>query len=310
MLTHMEERPEKCPIETCEYHIKGFARKYDKNRHALTHYKGTMVCPFCPNAGTAYEKAFNRADVFKRHLTAVHNVEQTPPNSRKMILTTGGGRSGGLGAKCSICQSQFATAQEFYEHLDDCVLNVIVPSTPKTAGSGSGSVSVRKDSGALTTPTTSTTERPRDVDADDSMRRGSDLSQSQFYAQDADMGSEAQMRGETDMERAPRPASVEHDEAARSDSPARENGMDDVPETRDSASVGTQEAEEAEPEPASEIQVATGPREEPMEVEEPEPTEGSRQEDDNDQEMRDMRLRRSPEVTLGSPVPPDNMDTD
>lgn len=125
MLTHQEERPEKCPIETCEYHIKGFARKYDKNRHALTHYKGTMVCPFCPGPGTAYEKAFNRADVFKRHLTAVHNVEQTPPNSRKMIMT-GSGSSRAGDARCSICQARFSTAQEFYEHLDDCVLNVIV----------------------------------------------------------------------------------------------------------------------------------------------------------------------------------------
>ncbi|ORY66348.1 uncharacterized protein BCR38DRAFT_429963 [Pseudomassariella vexata] len=129
MLTHQEERPEKCPIETCEYHTKGFARKYDKNRHALTHYKGTMVCPFCPGPGTEYEKAFNRADVFKRHLTAVHNVEQTPPNSRKMIIT--GNSSRGGDAKCSICQTRFSTAQEFYEHLDDCVLNVIVPTTPK-----------------------------------------------------------------------------------------------------------------------------------------------------------------------------------
>jgi hypothetical protein len=129
MLTHQEERPEKCPIESCEYHTKGFARKYDKNRHALTHYKGTMVCPFCPGPGTAYEKAFNRADVFKRHLTAVHNVEQTPPNSRKMIVTSNGSRSGD--AKCSICQTMFSTAQEFYEHLDDCVLNVIVPGAPR-----------------------------------------------------------------------------------------------------------------------------------------------------------------------------------
>jgi len=157
MLTHMEERPEKCPIETCEYHTKGFARKYDKNRHALTHYKGTMVCPFCPGAGTAYEKAFNRADVFKRHLTAVHNVEQTPPNSRKLILSTPAGRGAGIaegeqgrggGAKCSICQSQFLTAQEFYEHLDDCVLNVIVPSTPKSAG------------GTSTVPTSATSAGP------------------------------------------------------------------------------------------------------------------------------------------------------
>ncbi|KAF4831802.1 Zinc finger protein RME1 [Colletotrichum siamense] len=131
MLTHQEERPEKCPIETCEYHIKGFARKYDKNRHALTHYKGTMICPFCPGVGTAYEKAFNRADVFKRHLTSVHNVEQTPPNSRKLIIS-GSGNVRGDGAQCSICQGFFGTAQEFYEHLDDCVLNVIVPSSAKT----------------------------------------------------------------------------------------------------------------------------------------------------------------------------------
>ncbi|KAH8905577.1 hypothetical protein BR93DRAFT_854162, partial [Coniochaeta sp. PMI_546] len=164
MLTHMEERPEKCPIETCEYHTKGFARKYDKNRHALTHYKGTMVCPFCPGAGTAYEKAFNRADVFKRHLTAVHNVEQTPPNQRKTVVVTGPGgtiaaKAGGTGAdvapegkngaRCSICHAQFATAQEFYEHLDDCVLSVVVPGTPRPGGG-----SARKDSTAAKTPTT------------------------------------------------------------------------------------------------------------------------------------------------------------
>ncbi|TPX17447.1 uncharacterized protein E0L32_003090 [Thyridium curvatum] len=171
MLTHMEERPEKCPITTCEYHTKGFARKYDKNRHALTHYKGTMVCPFCPGAGSAFEKAFNRADVFKRHLTAVHNVEQTPPNSKKILLSHAA-RTGAADApqsrstaKCSICHSHFLTAQEFYEHLDDCVLNVIVPSTPKsagTSGSGGGAPSIRKDSTSTTaarTPTTAGLEK-------------------------------------------------------------------------------------------------------------------------------------------------------
>jgi hypothetical protein len=160
----MEERPEKCPIETCEYHTKGFARKYDKNRHALTHYKGTMVCPFCPGPGTPYEKAFNRADVFKRHLTAVHNVEQTPPNSRKLVLSTGGGSrgngepgSGGRpGATCSICHSQFQTAQEFYEHLDDCVLNVIVPTTPKTADTAASNK----------TPTTAGTDKGKEVEVE------------------------------------------------------------------------------------------------------------------------------------------------
>lgn len=164
MLTHMEERPEKCPIETCDYHTKGFARKYDKNRHALTHYKGTMVCPFCPGPGTAYEKAFNRADVFKRHLTAVHNVEQTPPNSRKQAGSGSssatserqgeGAHNSGASAKCSICQSQFATAQEFYEHLDDCVLNVIVPSTSlRSAAPGSSVTTFATDIGGTNTAT-------------------------------------------------------------------------------------------------------------------------------------------------------------
>lgn len=103
-----------------------------------------MVCPFCPGPGTAYEKAFNRADVFKRHLTAVHNVEQTPPNSRKQTGVSasasassregGASSQGNANARCSICQGQFSNAQEFYEHLDDCVLNVIVPSvTPRSA---------------------------------------------------------------------------------------------------------------------------------------------------------------------------------
>ncbi|RYO76520.1 hypothetical protein DL762_002088 [Monosporascus cannonballus] len=147
MLTHQEERPEKCPIETCEYHTKGFARKYDKNRHALTHYKGTMVCPFCPGPGTPYEKAFNRADVFKRHLTAVHNVEQTPPNSRKMIITGNMSRNGG-DAKCSICQTRFSTAQEFYEHLDDCVLNVIVPPAASKPPKDQGAASQRNGEGS------------------------------------------------------------------------------------------------------------------------------------------------------------------
>ncbi|KAI1262149.1 hypothetical protein F5Y18DRAFT_161355 [Xylariaceae sp. FL1019] len=139
MLTHQTERPEKCPIHTCEYHVKGFARKYDKNRHTLTHYKGTMVCGFCPGSGSAAEKSFNRADVFKRHLTAVHGVEQTPPNSRKK--TSPGANSGkkltgyapDATGKCSTCSATFANAQDFYEHLDDCVLRIVQQEDPAEA---------------------------------------------------------------------------------------------------------------------------------------------------------------------------------
>ncbi|KAI9825418.1 MAG: hypothetical protein M1832_001148 [Thelocarpon impressellum] len=137
MLTHQSERPEKCPIVTCDYHHKGFARKYDKNRHTLTHYKGTMVCGFCPGSGSAVEKSFNRADVFKRHLTAVHGVEQAPPNSRKKSATAAGpgfaGHAKDATGKCSTCSETFRNAQDFYEHLDDCVLRVVQQEDPSEA---------------------------------------------------------------------------------------------------------------------------------------------------------------------------------
>lgn len=158
MLTHQNERPEKCPIQTCEYHIKGFARKYDKNRHTLTHYKGTMVCGFCPGSGSPAEKSFNRADVFKRHLTAVHGVEQTPPNSRKK--TTPGGGNGAqeltmyapdATGKCSTCSQTFSNAQEFYEHLDDCVLRIVQQEDPAEAVNASHLAEVANDAELMET---------------------------------------------------------------------------------------------------------------------------------------------------------------
>ncbi|KAI9886174.1 MAG: hypothetical protein M1823_002026 [Watsoniomyces obsoletus] len=195
LLTHQSERPEKCPITTCEYHHKGFARKYDKNRHTLTHYKGTMVCGFCPGSGSAAEKSFNRADVFKRHLTHVHNVEQTPPNSRKKSTAgslteaaVGSSNTSGYPAdvtgKCSTCSGTFSSAQDFYEHLDECVLRIVQQGDPSEAINernlasmdGDGEVAhtlqghaLRRESGALSPtreeapPATTTTTKTEDA---------------------------------------------------------------------------------------------------------------------------------------------------
>ena len=110
------------------------------------------MCGFCPGSGSAAEKSFNRADVFKRHLTAVHGVEQTPPNSRKKGTALGGsGGSGGSSSsnngganklsgyapdatgKCSTCSQTFGNAQDFYEHLDDCVLRIVQQEDPAEA---------------------------------------------------------------------------------------------------------------------------------------------------------------------------------
>ncbi|KAK3370144.1 hypothetical protein B0H63DRAFT_308759 [Podospora didyma] len=183
MLTHQTERPEKCPIATCEYHVKGFARKYDKNRHTLTHYKGTMVCGFCPGSGSAAEKSFNRADVFKRHLTAVHGVEQTPPNSRKKTaasVSVGGGANKKLTGyapdatgKCSTCSQTFSNAQDFYEHLDDCVLRIVQQEDPAEAINAKRLAEVENDRDVHNTleknhlPTTTTMTTNVDDEDDD-----------------------------------------------------------------------------------------------------------------------------------------------
>ena len=154
MLTHMKERPEKCPIVTCEYHIKGFRRKYDKNRHTLTHYGGTMVCCFCPVSAA---KTFNRADVFKRHLLSVHGVEHTPPpTSRKNPSSkTKTHWVKFPGGTCSICSLHFSNPQDFYNHLDDCVISSVLQSASIPPGRTEQGISVEN-----ATPVKKRTQQP------------------------------------------------------------------------------------------------------------------------------------------------------
>lgn len=83
---------------------------------------------------------------------SVHNVEQTPPNGRKKsTITTSNPQNGGSqrsptsgrptdrygefegNGKCSTCSGTFSTAQQFYEHLDDCVLSKVVQEEPAAA---------------------------------------------------------------------------------------------------------------------------------------------------------------------------------
>ncbi|CAJ2507950.1 Uu.00g091360.m01.CDS01 [Anthostomella pinea] len=193
MLTHQTERPEKCPIQTCDYHVKGFARKYDKNRHTLTHYKGTMVCGFCPGSGSAAEKSFNRADVFKRHLTAVHGVEQTPPNSRKKSGSANSakqlsGYAPDATGKCSTCSATFSNAQDFYEHLDDCVLRIVQQEDPAEAINAKRLAEVENDMDVHQTleknqlPLTTQTVVNSDEDDDDEMADDDDPLDEDFKA--------------------------------------------------------------------------------------------------------------------------------
>ncbi|KAF2183742.1 hypothetical protein K469DRAFT_539773, partial [Zopfia rhizophila CBS 207.26] len=134
LLTHNTDRPEKCPIKTCEYHVKGFARAYDRLRHTCTHFKGSMVCGFCPGSGNATENSFHRLDVFSRHLTNVHGVKQLSLSSLKelyhtdVIETPRRMSEGQPSAACTLCLEKF-DPQGMYEHLPACVLRRVMGDT-------------------------------------------------------------------------------------------------------------------------------------------------------------------------------------
>lgn len=131
LLTHQAERPEKCPVGDCEYHIKGFARAYDRVRHTLSHFKETMVCGFCPANIFAGERTFNRCEAFLKHLVATHGVEQTPAGRKDDVHGSENKPQKPVTsqrvATCSLCSEPF-DAQGFYEHLRGCALRQVTRS--------------------------------------------------------------------------------------------------------------------------------------------------------------------------------------
>jgi hypothetical protein len=127
---HARERPEKCPIKTCYYHILGFSRKHDLNRHTLNHYRGTLICSFCPGLGTPAEISFNRLDLFKKHLVETHEVPMKPPNGHRPPCTRSGLEAPG---HCNVCWQTCLGPDDLYDHLDDCVLSVLNQEDPTEA---------------------------------------------------------------------------------------------------------------------------------------------------------------------------------
>lgn len=127
LLTHQAERPEKCPVQSCEYHIKGFSRPHDRARHTIGHFKQTMICGFCPLVASAVEKTFNRCDVFLRHLVTAHRVEQmavSRQNEYRSEPHLQQHPENHKVATCDLCSEPF-DAQGFYEHLRGCTLRQV-----------------------------------------------------------------------------------------------------------------------------------------------------------------------------------------
>jgi hypothetical protein len=131
MLLHQASRPEKCPSRSCEFHTRGFARKWDRDRHVFKHFRGLLVCGFCPAAvadgdeKTAVPSTFTRADHFKRHLVSVHGMAWPTSRTNRTRLDDASGaapRADSVTGKCCTCTQRFGSPAQLYEHLHVCVL--------------------------------------------------------------------------------------------------------------------------------------------------------------------------------------------
>ncbi|OJJ39620.1 hypothetical protein ASPWEDRAFT_37432 [Aspergillus wentii DTO 134E9] len=125
MATHDLDRPEKCPVLDCDYHIRRFVRAYDRERHTLVHYKGDLICGFCPESRSLAEKSFRRADLFKRHLVVDHEAN----TNRHESLNTDGENPAEISevsGKCSNCSLIFNNIDDFHNHFYDCICRAII----------------------------------------------------------------------------------------------------------------------------------------------------------------------------------------
>lgn len=120
-------RPQKCPISTCRNHSEGFVRRYNQQRHILTHYHGEMTCVFCSIDNGEHTKAFARIDELKRHLATTHGAAQKATRSVQPDTTRekSNDESGGKTGQCSVCSTVFDSAQAFYDHLDLCIARAV-----------------------------------------------------------------------------------------------------------------------------------------------------------------------------------------
>lgn len=129
IISHRTERPQKCPIKFCEYHTKGFARKYDQVRHTLKHFKGILACDYCSPIAPGGAVLFNYVEDFKRHLVHAHGVDLPHLRVKARSPTATHAQDRHLGT-CSSCFEQFIAPRDLYHHMDDCILQRLLSDNP------------------------------------------------------------------------------------------------------------------------------------------------------------------------------------
>lgn len=115
----------RCPVKTCDHHVKGFTRPMDRKRHILKHYSGVLECGFCD--GVTFSQSSDRVNLFLTHLLKKHNAGGQRPMSyagSEPSNTDSHDETNRSVATCTVCTEPF-TAQGYYEHLSGCILREV-----------------------------------------------------------------------------------------------------------------------------------------------------------------------------------------
>lgn len=85
----------RCPVTTCEDHMKCFSSKADRDRHTMTHFNGQIKCgvPIC----SRWDDVFETVEHLKNHLRRSHLWAWLDP----------------------------LLYEDYLEHLDDCVVRMV-----------------------------------------------------------------------------------------------------------------------------------------------------------------------------------------
>lgn len=98
--------PEKCPIQTCVYHQRGFQDQSQKDRHTITHYDLAgviLVCSFCT------ELLFSSLGALRAY-TLLNHFDRLYVGQRKCAI-------------CGINMGPFCW--KVRKHIDDCILKKV-----------------------------------------------------------------------------------------------------------------------------------------------------------------------------------------
>lgn len=129
LITHEAVRPMKCPLKSCEYHEKGFARLYDRDRHIATHYRAYFACHFCNTETELPPVFFNRVECIKTHLVKEHGVISSKIHAKRFAKRLQPTKEHlqfsdeclGPASVCPVCFRGFENAQEYHDHFEDCI---------------------------------------------------------------------------------------------------------------------------------------------------------------------------------------------